>query len=78
MIEYRMRVYKPGDQLWQTHPIFADDDATAKQLAHQKFDELIAELAGQKCPKVDDPTLERYGLFDGDRPVCEIVNRHGR
>ena len=29
------------------------------------------------CPEVDDPTLERFGLFDGDRLVYEIVNRHG-
>jgi len=74
MIGYRMRIYKPGDKLWQTHDIFANDDANAMRLAQQKFDELAAELAGQEHPnKVDDPRLERFGLYDGDRLVCEII-----
>ena len=34
MTRYRMRVYTAGDQLWQTHDILAEDDATAKHLAH--------------------------------------------
>ena len=73
MTRYRMRVYKPGDRLWQTHDIFANDDATAKHSAQQKFDELAAELAEQQHPKVDDPTLERFTLYNCDRLVCEIV-----
>ena len=76
MTRYRMRVYKPGNQLWLTHNILAEDDATAKQLAQQEFDKLAAELAGQQCPKVENPTLERFGLYDGNRLVCEVV--HGR
>jgi hypothetical protein len=35
MNRYGLRVYKSGDQLWQTHDIFADDDVTAKHLAQQ-------------------------------------------
>jgi hypothetical protein len=76
MTRYRMRVYKSGDQLWQTHDILAEDDATAKHLAQQEFDKLAAELVGQQCPKVEDPSLERFGLYDGDHLVCEVV--HGR
>ncbi len=72
-----MRIYKPGDRLWQTHHIFADDDANAKRLAQQKFDELAAELGGQQHPnKVDHPRLERFGLYDDDRLVCEIIPGH--
>lgn len=73
--KYRMRVYKPGDCLWQTHDIHADNDATAKCLAQLKFDELAAELANQEHPKIADPTLERFGLYDGDRLVYENVDR---
>jgi hypothetical protein len=78
MSRYRLRVYKSSDQLWQTHDIFAEDDATAKHSAQQKFNELAAELAGQEHPKVDDPTLERFVLYNCDRLVCEIVHRGGR
>jgi len=78
MNRYGLRVYKSGDQLWQTHDIFADDDVTAKHLAQQKFDELAAELAAQQHPKVDDPTLERFVLYNCDRLVCKIVRRGGR
>jgi len=69
MNRYGLRVYKSGDQLWQTHDIFADDDVTAKHLAQQKFDELAAELAAQQHHKVDDPTLERFVLYHCDRLV---------
>ncbi len=78
MTKYRMRVYKPGGHLWQTHDIFADDDRAAKRLAQQKFDELAAELADQKHPKIDDPRLERFAIYHGDRLVCEIVHRGRR
>ena len=44
----------------------------------QKFDELAAELAAQQHPKVDDPTLERFVLYNCDRLVCKIVRRGGR
>lgn len=54
--------------------ILAEDDATAKHLAQQESDKLAAELAGQQRPKVEN--LERFGLYDGDHLVCEVV--HGR
>jgi len=76
MTRYRMRVYKLGDQLWQTHDILAEDDAAAKHLAQQQFDKLAAESAEQQCPKVENPTLERFGLYDGDHLVCEVVRGH--
>jgi hypothetical protein len=71
-----MRIYKSGDQLWQTHNILAKDDTTAQHLAQQEFDKLVAQLAEQQCPKIDNPTLERFGLYHDDRLVCEVVFRH--
>jgi hypothetical protein len=74
MIRYRMLVYKSGDLLWQTHDIFAEDEVTAKQLAQRNFRQLVAELVGQKDPEIDDPTLERFCLYNGQRLICEIMN----
>jgi hypothetical protein len=74
MTKYRMVVYKAG-QIWQGHDISASDDATAKALAQQRFDELAAELRGQKNPKIGDPNLARFILYDGVRVVCEVVHR---
>jgi len=67
---YRMRVYRSGHQLWRTHDIWAKDDADAKYSAQQKFNDLSAELAGQKCPLIADPTPERFDLYEGSRLVC--------
>jgi hypothetical protein len=69
-----MRVYKRGDRLHHTYDIWADNDTTAKDLAQQKFDELAAELAGQVDPKIDDPTLEGFRLYDGERLICEPIS----
>jgi hypothetical protein len=72
MAKYRMVVIKSG-LLWQSHDIFAPDDATAKDLAQQRFDELAAALLRQRFPRIDNPALERFILYDGVRVVCEVV-----
>jgi hypothetical protein len=56
MTKYRMVVLKSG-LLWQSHDIFATDDATAKDLAQQRFDELATALFRQR---VANPELERF------------------
>jgi hypothetical protein len=66
MSEYRMRVYEAGEKLWQTHVIHAQDDAEAKTKAQQRYEELAKELREQKMPAID-----RFVLYDGDRPVLE-------
>jgi hypothetical protein len=76
MTKYRMKIYRPGDpvpRLWHTHDIFAADDAMAKTLAQERYDELAQELAQQQEPKIDDPTLVNYCLYDGERLVCETI-----
>ena len=74
MTKYRMVVLKSG-LLWQSHDIFATDDATAKDLAQQRFDELATALFRQR---VANPELERFILYDGIRVVCEVVSRGSR
>ena len=71
MTKYRMVVLKSG-LLWQSHDIAAPDDATAKELAQQRFDELATALFRQR---VANPELERFILYDGARAVCEVVPR---
>ena len=76
-----MRIYAPGDpepRLWQTHDIFATDDDAAKKLAEERYDELSRELAQQQRPKMDDPTLLNFSLYDGERLVCETVRKDRR
>jgi hypothetical protein len=78
MTRYRMRVYAPCDpepRLWQTHDIFATDDDAAKKLAQERYDELSRELAQQQRPKMDDPTLVNFSLYDGERLVVETVRK---
>jgi hypothetical protein len=75
MTRYRMRIYKAANDLWQTHDIFAEDETTAKIVAKQKLKELLGELTEQKVPKIGDPTLERFSLYEGDRLICEMVYR---
>ena len=74
MTKYRMVVLKSG-LLWQSHNIFAADDATAKDLARQRFDELATALFKQRAA---NPELERFILYDGIRVVCEVVPRGSR
>jgi hypothetical protein len=74
MTKYRMVVLKSG-LLWQSHDIFATDDATAKDLAQQRFDELATTLFRQR---VANPELERFIIYDGIRVVCEVVPRGSR
>jgi hypothetical protein len=50
MTKYRMVVLKSG-LLWQSHNIFAADDATAKDLARQRFDELATALFRQRVAR---------------------------
>jgi hypothetical protein len=76
MIKYRMHVYEPRERPWITCDIFASDDASAKQLAQARFDELIKERIAQGCPKLDSPALDRFTLFEGERLICEIVNHN--
>ena len=66
MTEYRMRVYEAGEKLWRTDVIHAQDEAEAKAKAQQRYDELAKELRDQKLP-----ALDRFVLYDGDRPVYE-------
>ncbi len=73
MTKYRMKIYRPGEVLWQTHDVCAPDDASAKDKAQKLYVDLAAELKGQDNPKIDDPRLERFTLYDGDRFVCEVV-----
>ena len=76
-----MRIYAPGNpepRLWQTHDIFATDDDAAKKLAEERYDELSRELAQQQRPKMDDPTLLNFSLYDGERLVCETVRKDRR
>jgi len=73
-----MKIYRPDDparRLWVTKDIFADDDAAAKRLAQKYYDKLALELVEQKEPKLDDPALVNYGLYDGERLVCETIPR---
>ena len=74
MTKYRMKIYRPGEVLWQTHDVRALDDASAKDKAQKLYADLAAELKGQDDPKIDDPRLERFTLYDGDRVVCEVVS----
>jgi hypothetical protein len=81
MTKYRMRIYAPGDpepRLWQTHDIFATGDDAAKKLAQERYDELSRELAQQQRPKMYDPTLVNFSLYDGERLVCETVRKDRR
>jgi hypothetical protein len=81
MTKYRMKIYRPCDpapEPWQTHDIAAADDAAAKKVAQERFSELADELAQQEAPKVDDPTLVSYWLYDGNRLVCEITPKARR
>ena len=77
MTEYRMLVVRSG-LLWQSHDISATDDATAKALAQQRFDQLATELRRQRFPGIDDRTLERFILNDGVRVVCEVLAANRR
>jgi hypothetical protein len=73
-----MKIYRaddPSPRLWVTKDIFADDDAAAKRLAQKYYDKLARELIEQKEPELDDPTLVNYGLYDGERLVCETIPR---
>jgi hypothetical protein len=72
MTKYRMLVFK-SRLLWRSHDISASDDATAKGLAQQRFDELAAELRGRRYPRINNPAPARFILYDGVRVVCEVV-----
>jgi hypothetical protein len=75
-----MKIYRsgyPAPRLWVTKDIFADNDAAAKRLAQKYYEELARELVEQKEPKLDDPSLVNYVLYDGERPVCETIPRRG-
>jgi hypothetical protein len=43
-----------------------------------RFDRLSQELAQQKCPKLDDPSLVNFALYDGERLVYETVRKDHR
>ena len=73
MTKYRMLIYRPGGELFQTCDVFAKDDVSAKESALEKFDELFIDLTSQKHPKLDDPRLEKFRLYDGNRLVYEMV-----
>jgi hypothetical protein len=78
MPQYRMKIYRsgvPSPRLWATRDIAAADDAAAKKLARERYDELARELAEQPKPKIDNPTLVNYCLYDGQRLVCETIPR---
>ena len=77
MTEYRMLVLRSG-LLWQSHDISAADDETAKGLAQQRLDQLATELRRQRFPGIDDPTLERFILYDAVRVVCEVLAANAR
>lgn len=78
MTKYRMRVFcsgSPEPRLWQTHDIFAQDDATAKTEAQQRYDELAAELVRSNA----ELTLIDFSLCgEGGRIVCETPRRNHR
>lgn len=75
MTKYRMRVFcsgGPEPQLWQTHDIFAEDDATATALAHQEYAKLAEELVQSNA----DITLVNFSLCgDDNRLVCETPRK---
>jgi hypothetical protein len=71
MTKYRMLVYRAG-QLWQSHDISASDDTAAQGIAQQRFDDVAAELRQQRHPRIVDPALERFILYDGVRVVCVV------
>ena len=62
---YLMRAYTSGDQLWQTHPISASDDAAARSKAEILFAVMTAEQAALR----ESPRLERFRLWQGDQIV---------
>lgn len=78
MKKYRMRVFCSGSpaqsQPWQTHDIFAQDDAAAKIAAQQRYDELVTELVQTE----DAPALVNFSLSEGDRLVYEPPRRDRR
>ena len=75
MIKYRMMIYRAvtPPKLWVTCDIFAEDDAAAKKLAQEEYDKRGQELVQQQKPKIDDPTLVNFCLYDGDRLVMETL-----
>jgi hypothetical protein len=73
MVEYRMRIYLPGERLHETQPIFALDDAAAKAEARKFYADLVATLRNQANPKIDGLRVERFCLYRGDHLVCEEV-----
>jgi hypothetical protein len=75
MIRYKMKIYRDGERgpkLWITCDIFAEDDPTAKKLAQEEYDKRGRELAQQQKPKIDDPNLVNFCLYDDDRLVMEL------
>jgi hypothetical protein len=76
MIRYKMKIYRAdeyGPKLWNTCDIFAEDDATAKKLVQGEYDKRGQELVQQQKPKIDDPNLVNFSLYDGDRLVMESL-----
>lgn len=76
MIRYKMKIYHAGEygpKLWITCDIFAEDDATAKKLAQEEYDKRGQELVQQQKPKIDDPNLVNFCLYDGDLLVMESL-----
>ena len=62
MREYRIRIYKPDGDLRETFLIHAPDDATAKEEAEKRYEQLARDLAAQRDPKIVDPQLGGYTL----------------
>jgi hypothetical protein len=78
MTKYRMRVFcsgSPEPRLWQTHDIFALDDATANTAAQQRYDELAAELVRSNA-KLTPVGFSLCG--EGGRLLCETPRRDHR
>jgi hypothetical protein len=77
MTKYRMRVFCPGSpepQLWQTHDIFAEDDATAKAMAQEKYETLSGELVRSNA----DLNLVNFSLCGYDGQLVYETPRRDR
>jgi hypothetical protein len=74
MTKYRMVVLKSG-LLWQSYDIFATDDATAKDLAQQRFDELSRARVGGEAGHAEGPAGVVNGEAPGNTPLLTAAHR---